>query len=145
MSLAVRARMLEAASLETLDHVWSGEVPTPADAWRLIIAGGVTPTAAVPMSEGGEYLEQVEVLWRAIAEQHGLFGSDGEFLVSVAGAETGDLPWARVKMGMQSSMARHLVQHPGEPEFVAMSTDGRVVCGATTEEYDVWIVCRIFT
>jgi hypothetical protein len=37
-------------------------------------------------------------------------------------------------------MANELALVTGEPEFVAMSMDGRVVCGVTTEEYDAWIV-----
>jgi hypothetical protein len=40
-------------------------------------------------------------------------------------------------------LAQRLGSVEGEPEFVAMSLDGRVSCGVTTEEYEVWILTAL--
>ncbi|MFC5117556.1 hypothetical protein ACFPN7_26800 [Amycolatopsis halotolerans] len=74
------------------------------------------------------------------AADFGVFGPGGDFLLSVGVRQLGTLPWAHVRRGQDSSLARHLASYPGEPEFVAMSMDGRAICGVTTEEYDIWIV-----
>jgi hypothetical protein len=145
MDLEARERLLRSAGLKILDMAWSGPVPEPSNAWKLIIAGGVTPSAAVQALDGNRHLDEVETKWESIAEDCGLFGGRGEFLIHLAGVGAAMHPWACVQRNSGLSLAHHLAPHAGEPEFVAMSIDGRVVCGVTTEEYDVWVVCKGFT
>jgi hypothetical protein len=90
-------------------------------------------------------VDEVETKWESIAEDCGLFGSRREFLIHVAGVGAAKHPWACVQRNSGLSLAHHLAPDAGGPEFVAMSIDGRMVCGVTTEEYDVWIVCKGFT
>ncbi|WP_406359434.1 hypothetical protein OH782_00125 [Streptomyces sp. NBC_01544] len=145
MDLESRERLLQSAGLTVLDPTWSGDVPGPMEAWRLIIGGEVTPSAVVHFRDGNEHLDEVESRWESIAERNGLFDSRDEFFISVAGVGSVNHPWARVRRNPGLSLAHILAPSVGEPEFVAMSIDGRVVCGVTTEEYDVWIVFRDFT
>jgi hypothetical protein len=145
MDLESRKRLLQSAGLTVLDAAWSGQMPQPMEAWRLIIGGEVTPSAVVHFLDNNEHLDEVESQWESIAENGGLFDSRGEFLISVAGVGSVNHPWARVRRNVGLSLARSLAPSVGEPEFVAMSIDGRVVCGVTTEEYGVWIVFRDFT
>jgi|SRR6185437_705241 len=140
MDLESRSLLLESAGLSVLDAAWSGAVPVPMKAWHLIVDGGVTPTATVRILDDNGHLREVESKWEMIAESAGLFDPRDEFLISVAGAGAANAPWARVRRSSQLTLAYRLASSPGEPEFVAMSLDGRIVCGVTTEEYDVWIV-----
>lgn len=99
------------------------------------------PTVRVPYESGpDEYVPEVDRCWESVAEKLGVFGPGGDFLLSVGIDGMGALPWAHVRRGRNLSLARHLADNPGDPEFVTMSVDGRVVCGVTSEEYDVWIV-----
>ncbi|WIX99185.1 hypothetical protein QRX60_34755 [Amycolatopsis mongoliensis] len=144
MGFNIRNQMLEAAQIEVIDEVWTGQVAGPSDAWRLIVGGNVVPSATVSRRVDGEYLDEVDASWGRLGREGGMFGPNGEFLVSVGGAGLGDLPWARVRCEPASVMVHHLAAITGEPEFVAMSVDGTVVCGVTTEEYDVWIILKHF-
>jgi hypothetical protein len=140
MNLEDRERLLREAGLSVLDGAWTGEVPSPWAAWRLIIGGDVVPDVRIADVEDDAHLDGVESAWERIAESAVLFGGDGEFLISVSGVGSVDAPWALVRRGPRMRLAHVLAPYPGEPEFVAMSVDGRRVCGVTTEEYDVWIV-----
>lgn len=132
--------MLRASGLMVLEASSSFVGPAPMDAWRIIIGGNTVPTVRVATDSEFDYLSDVDRSWESVAEELGIFGNDGEFLISVAGSPIGRLPWARVRPDQDRSLARHLVSNPGEPEFVAMSVDARVICGVTTEEYEIWVV-----
>lgn len=142
MDLEARRLLLESAGLTVLDSAWSGQAPVPIEAWRPIISGAATPTARVRVQEDGRHLPEVQKKWEEIAGNSALFGEQGEFLISVAGEGAAMAPWARVRRTPKMTLARQLAPADGEPEFVTMSIDGRVVCGVTTEEYDVWIVAE---
>lgn len=138
MNLEDRERLLREAGLSVLDRAWTGKVPAPRVAWHLIIRGNVAPSVRIAASNA--HLDEVESEWERIAESTALFGVDGEFLISVSGVGSLDAPWALVRREPRMRLAHLLAPYPGEPEFVAMSVDGRSVCGVTTEEHDVWIV-----
>ena len=142
MDLEARRLQLESAGLTVLQSAWSGPAPTPMEAWRVIIGGAAKPTARVRVQDDGRHLREVQEKWEEIAEISGLFGEHGEFLLSVAGVGSVAAPWAHVQRTPNMTLAEQLAPAKGEPEFVAMSEDGRVVCGITTEEYDVWIVAE---
>ncbi|MFI5793428.1 hypothetical protein [Streptomyces sp. NPDC051677] len=143
VDLEARRLLLESAGLSILDPAWSGQAPTPMAAWLPIISGSATPTARVRIQEEGRHLPEVEGKWRDIAESSALFGERGEFLISVAGKGAATAPWALVRRTPEMALAQRIASVGGEPEFVAMSVDGRVVCGVTPEEYDVWIVAEL--
>lgn len=133
--------LVRRAGLEPLGFVAADGLPAPRDAWRVLASGGTVPTVRVPLG-GPDLAGRVEAEWRRLAESHGLFDGDGCFLIMPAmrGADTA--PWMKVRLTAQSHLARNLVGNakPGEAEFAAMALDGSVMCGATTEEYDVWLV-----
>ncbi|MEV4602968.1 hypothetical protein AB0K15_36920 [Amycolatopsis sp. NPDC049253] len=137
---ALRTELLRKSGLAVLDTNYSAGGSRPSDVWRLAASGSTVPAATVEVLPDFGYLEEVDRQWQFLAEERGLFGEDGEFLISVAGERVGRLPWARVRRLGRMALAHHLVAYPGEPEFVAMSRDARVMCGVTTEEYDIWIV-----
>jgi len=135
--------MLESAGLAVLDSAWSGQAPLPMEAWRPVIGGAATPTARVSIQKERRHLSEVQEKWEEIAGASALFGERGEFLVSVAGEGADTAPWALVRRTSKMTLAQRLGLIEGEPEFVAISVDGRVVCGVTTEEYEVWIVAEL--
>lgn len=133
--------MLRDSGLAVVEASYSLPGPVPMDAWRVVISGDAVPTVRVPHdSVAGNNVGEIERSWVSTAAEFGIFGPGGDFLLSVGAGQLGSLPWAHVRRGQDSSLARHLADHPGEPEFVAMSMDGRAICGVTTEEYDVWII-----
>lgn len=140
MDLEARRLRLESAGLVVLDEAWSGAGPAPMRAWRPIISGGATPAARVRILEANRHLSEVQDQWEGIAEGLGLFGDKDEFLISVAGVGAANAPWAYVRRAGPLSLAQRIGSVEGGPEFVAMSLSGHVVCGVTTEEYEVWIV-----
>jgi len=53
-------------------------------------------------------------------------------------------PWLKVRLTQDTRLAANLTTEanptPGEAEFVALAEDGSAVCGATPEEYEVWVI-----
>ncbi|WP_158684434.1 hypothetical protein [Amycolatopsis orientalis] len=136
-----RTALLRDAGFVVVAANYSFNGPSPEAAWRPVISGDAVPTVRVSHeSASADHEREVDRSWESVAEEFGVFGEGGDFLISVAGEGMGSLPWAHVRRGRNLSPARHLVDYPGEPEFVTMSMDGRAVCGVTTEEYDIWII-----
>jgi len=142
VDLEARKQVLEKAGLVVLDEAWVGPVPEPMTAWRPIISGAAIPTATVRILKEGRHLPEVQAKWEEIAEESGLFGDHGEFLMSVGGMAAA--PWARVRRTLHMHLAHRLGPKEG-PEFAAMAMAGSVVCGVTTEEYDVWILATVLS
>ncbi|QLH24638.1 PE-PGRS family protein [Streptomyces sp. Rer75] len=134
------SQLLRRAGLEILE--WRIEnVLSPSAAWRPVIAGDTQPTATV----GGELpdlVAQINAQWHRLAAKHKVMDDDGAFLIDVAGPWTGCGPrrWTRVRLTDQWDLAGVLGDRPGQPEFVTLSTNGDVLLGATSEEYEVWLV-----
>ncbi|MBK3574608.1 hypothetical protein JHN63_12440 [Streptomyces sp. MBT65] len=143
MDLEARRSLLEAAGLTVLDSAWAGEAPEPMKAWRPIIRGGATPDVRIHALAENLHFSEVQDQWVRLSEEIGIFGDQGDFLISVAGAGAANAPWARVQRTSSMRLAQQLGSVDGEPEFVAMSLDGRVSCGVTTEEYEVWILTAL--
>ncbi|MEU8388192.1 hypothetical protein [Micromonospora sp. NPDC048842] len=85
-------------------------------------------------------MEQVERRWRRLVHERGLTSDDGTLLISLTG-QRDDRGWVAVRMPDEPLALDALGPNPGEPEFVAMSLAGDVVCGVTAEEYELWVVC----
>ncbi|WP_034267810.1 hypothetical protein [Actinospica robiniae] len=82
----------------------------------------------------------MDAAWLEQARAHGVIGADGTFLIA-----TGyEKPWLEVRRSEHTRLAANLTSeanpHPGEAEFVTLAQDGSVLCGVTTEEYDVWVI-----
>ncbi|WP_326565139.1 hypothetical protein VSH64_25185 [Amycolatopsis rhabdoformis] len=136
----LRSEMLQRAGLVVVDSTLPAHTPPPMTAWRPVVSGDAVPTATVPYRPDLGHLTDVDRQWESLAEQHRLFDDNGVFLISVGVASVSALPWAHVRRAGKLSLAQHLSEYPGEPEFVAMSTDARTICAATSEEYDVWLL-----
>jgi hypothetical protein len=97
------------------------------------------PTAQVPI-EGEALPERVDAAWREQAAANGVLAADGTFLIAF-GVHA---PWLKVRLTAYTRLSAHLVaptrSRPGHGEFVTLAADGSVMCGVTTEEYDVWII-----
>ena len=128
------ADLLRLAGLVVLGSVDAADGVTPRDAWDLVVRGD---DPAVVVADG---LAAVDEAWLRLTGDRGFFAADGSFLISPTG--TSAAPWWHVRPGPEFRLAEVLVGNPGEPEFVTMSTDGRSVCGVTTEEHGVWILWR---
>ncbi|MFG3043845.1 PE-PGRS family protein [Streptomyces sp. NPDC048241] len=123
-----------------LEVVGAGQVPDarpPMAAWRPVIAASTEPTLAV-RDDHADLVTELNRQWHRLAVEQGVFGGDGEFLISVA--NQGRVCWTRVRLGEQWDLAGHLGSREGQPEFVTMSPDGESVLGVTCEEYEVWFV-----
>lgn len=131
------------SSLVVLDVPPPSGVPGTSEAWRKVVNIETEPAARVSQSLP-DALSEVDRQWLAQAERESLFAEDGSFLISVAGPGAFEAGWVRVRWPGNARLASTLVQDEGSLEFVAMSTDGRVLCAVTTEEYDFWIVTHVF-
>ena len=140
MDIAARRSKLETAGLVVLDEAWGELDVETIDVWKPMITGQYTPCSAVPFQPQNAHSRKVDREWERLAQQVGVFGPGGDFLISVAGAGAGSIGWAHVRRTDEMRMAQHLGQYRGEPEFVTLSMDGRIGCGVTTEEYEVWVV-----
>ncbi|MFI0815275.1 PE-PGRS family protein [Streptomyces sp. NPDC021098] len=134
-------RLLRRAGLEIVGEGQSENVSSPRAAWRPVIAGDARPTATVRAADP-DVVGQVNAEWFRLAVEHGIIDEDGVFLIDVGGSWTGRAPrrWTRVRLTERWDLAGVLGERPGQPEFVAISTDGDALLGATSEEYEVWLV-----
>jgi hypothetical protein len=128
MDIDSRKELLESAGLAVIDRAWAGS-PEPMAAWRLLIAGGVVPTATVRIAEGGSHLPQVESKWEELAHEAGLLESGNGFLASVGGMDEVAASWALVRPNPPLALVYRLGPVYGQPEFVAMDVHGRNVRG----------------
>ncbi|WP_329275052.1 HEAT repeat domain-containing protein [Streptomyces sp. NBC_00691] len=117
------------------------EVVTSHAAWRPVVSFQATPTVAVRL-DAPEPVAELNRQWHRLAVEYGIFGPDGTFLIDVGGDRPDGRPqrWTRVRLTDRWDLAGVLGTRPGQPEFVTLSTDGDALVGATTEEYDVWLV-----
>jgi len=130
------------AGLDVLAHGNLNESRTAADAWRPVIAGHAVPTVAI-RHDRPDLVAELNRQWHRLAIERSVIGPDGEFLINIAGH--GCRPvwcdhWTQVRLTGLWDLAGVLGPRPGEPEFVTISLDGDNVLGATTEEYDVWLI-----
>ncbi|MDI2129421.1 hypothetical protein [Yinghuangia seranimata] len=132
--------LLAAAGLTVIGPAEDGTLPTAEVAWRLLTGISVEPTLVVP-DDGPDRDTVVDAAWLRLAREAELLDEHGEFLLAVPGA--GASGWAHVRWTPAARLAENLTRTSGlhrYPEFLAMSLDSRVVCGATDEEDGIWIV-----
>ncbi|SDO37704.1 hypothetical protein SAMN04487981_110164 [Streptomyces sp. cf386] len=137
MSEPASTELLGRCGLEVLDGLPSDSLPTPRRAVGITI-GGTEPAAKVPLA-GPTLSARVDSAWFQLAREHQVVDAEGRFLITT----TMEGPWVPVRIHGALHMAEHLVGRnapPGHAEFVTMALDGSVMCGVTTEEYDVWLV-----
>ncbi|SBT48705.1 hypothetical protein [Micromonospora auratinigra] len=138
MSEPSPAGRLEAAGFTVLQAPYAvPDLPTPMSGWRPVISALARPACRIGHDEedGPARLERE---WRRLLVEHRVLGDDGRLLISLSG---GNDDWALVRLPDSPVRLGELGPYPAEPEFVAMSLAGDVVCGVTVEEYDMWIVC----
>ncbi|MER6691992.1 PE-PGRS family protein [Streptomyces minutiscleroticus] len=135
------AELLQRAGLEIVGEWGTEEVLPPRAAWRPVVGSRVEPTVAV-RDDRPDLVAELNAQWHRLATENGVIGEDGVFLVDVAGNWTGCAPrrWTRVRLTDRWDLAGVLGERPGQPEFVALATDGDTLLGVTTEEYAVWLI-----
>lgn len=129
--------LLDLCGLDVLDWQLPDSLPAPRRAAGITF-GGTEPAAKVPFT-GEDLSGRVDAAWLRLAREHGVVDEDGRFLMTT----TMEGPWVPVRIRSEVHLAKHLVgrnARPGHAEFITMALDGRVMCGVTTEEYDVWLV-----
>jgi hypothetical protein len=129
--------LLSACGLVPLGAVHDDRLPSPEWAWH-VTAGVRTPTAAVPMS-APDLGSVVDAEWLRLSRQHHVLDEQDTFLIALSRSR----PWDKVRLTEHFRLAERLAGDnapAGHAEFVTMATDGSVICGVTTEEYDVWLV-----
>ncbi|GHG66137.1 hypothetical protein [Streptomyces griseocarneus] len=135
-------RLISASGLTALKTHHAEGVLTVEQAWMLVASMETVPAATV-RNAIPDALSEVDRQWLTHASNGPLFAADGTFLISIAGKGSWGAGWTLVKWSSDSELASNL-QDGGDPEFVALSVDGRFLCAATTEEYDHWIVTHHF-
>ncbi|WP_327351026.1 hypothetical protein [Streptomyces sp. NBC_01304] len=131
------AELLSRCGLEVLEVPLPDSLPAPRRAAGITF-GGSEPAATVPFN-GPHLGARVDEAWLRIAHEQQLVDGQGRFLITT-GMEG---PWVPVRLQGDLHLAEHLVganARPGHAEFITMALDGSVMCGVTTEEYDVWLV-----
>ncbi|MFI7412195.1 PE-PGRS family protein [Streptomyces sp. NPDC049627] len=129
--------LLGRAGLDVVGDRRVEEVPPPAVARRRVVAWETRPTVAVA-ADRADLVTEVNAQWHRLASAAGIFDEDGAFLIDFSGNRTGR--WFRVRLTDGWDLAGVLGERPGQPEFVTLSPAGDVLVGATTEEYEVWLV-----
>ncbi|WP_318211782.1 PE-PGRS family protein [Streptomyces sp. SJL17-1] len=134
---------LRQAGLDVVEGQRVEQVMRYRAAWRPVISGNTTPTVAVRL-DAPDLVAELNRQWYRLAVDYGILGADGTFLIDVVGNWPDSTPqrWTRVRLTDRWDLAGVLGGRPGQPEFVTLSTDGDALVGATTEEYDVWLVAR---
>lgn len=130
-----RGELIRGADVPVVDATWRGRVPGEEAAWEAVVRGGLAPAAKI----SAEHLDEVESSWQRIAESASVFSPDGEFLISVGGGVAGYGSWVFARRGPGMRLARALLSHPEYREFTVVSPDGRMACGVTREENQIWI------
>ncbi|QLE73617.1 hypothetical protein FGW37_20320 [Streptomyces rectiverticillatus] len=135
-------RLISASGLTVLDAPTLANIPTIEQAWK-VVAGWETVPVATVGQKTSDALAELDRQWLAHSSSISLFASDGTILVNVAGRGCQEAGWTPVKWSERAQLASKL-QRDGDPEFIAMSIDGRRMCAVTTEEYDYWVVAHQF-
>ncbi|TXS42379.1 HEAT repeat domain-containing protein [Streptomyces sp. uw30] len=129
--------VLERAGLSMVGDWDIEEVLPPPFARRHVVAWEAEPTVTVA-ADRPDLVAEINAQWHRLACEAGILDEDGVFLIDFSGNRTGR--WFRVRLTDGWDLAAVLGERPGQPEFVTMSQAGDALVGATTEEYDVWLV-----
>ncbi|MEV0096480.1 PE-PGRS family protein [Streptomyces sp. NPDC050738] len=138
--------LLGRAGLEIAGDRRIEEVLPVRAAMRAVASMETEPTVAV-RHDHPDPVAELNAQWHRLAVGNGVIGEDGVFLIA-AGGDGGDSGnsgdggdgWTRVRLTDGWDLAGVLGPRPGRPEFISLSLDGDRLLGATTEEYEVWLV-----
>lgn len=135
------AELLQRAGLEIVEGPPTEVVLPPRAAWRPVVSFEAEPIVAVRLDRP-DLVAELNDQWHRLAVKAGIVGKDGVFLIDVAGnwTDCATRAWTRVRLAAQWDLAGVLGERPGRPEFVTLSTDGITLLGATSEEYEVWLI-----
>ncbi|MBA8823308.1 hypothetical protein FHX42_000637 [Saccharopolyspora lacisalsi] len=139
---AERDQKVKKAGLAVIGPETNAQIPDPEQAWKAVSNLEIRPSATIA-EDADDALEQVNQEWLTHAHDKKIINPDGSFLVSISAPGSFRLPWARVQLSPSIRLAQELTAFPGQPEFVAMATDGSAACGVTSEEDEYWVVCSI--
>ncbi|MER6471971.1 PE-PGRS family protein [Streptomyces collinus] len=134
--------LLERAGLQVIGRGRVDDARPAAVAWRPVVSANAVPTVVV-RDDRPDQVTELNRQWHRLAAERGVMDDSGEFLISVAGHGRGsseDGGWTRVRLAGRWDLAGVLGERRGRPEFVTMSPDGATVLGATSEEYEVWLI-----
>ncbi|MGW1087834.1 hypothetical protein ACWD4L_16230 [Streptomyces sp. NPDC002596] len=137
-----RVELLQRAGLDIVGDGWAEDVLPPSAAWHPLAAFDAVPTIAVPQGRP-DLVTELNAQWHRLAVEHGVIGGDGVFLIHAAAGtdcDCGPSRWTRVLLTEQWDLAGVLADRPGHPEFVTLSMDGNALLGATSEEYEIWLM-----
>lgn len=138
MEIETTVALLEASGYEVLAVGNPPGVPEPMAAYLPVISLGAEPVAEIPITDDGAYLLGVQRAWEESCVNSKVVSVAGECLLWIPGP---DVPWAHVRRHGHVDVPRELAARGvGDLEFVAMSLDGRRVCGVTEDEDSVLVV-----
>ncbi|MCC3768380.1 hypothetical protein [Streptomyces sp. UNOC14_S4] len=143
MSKEAWLQKIVGSGLTLIDVPAPRDIPTVLDAWSVVAHIWAEPVEKIGQADP-DALVEVDRQWFRHALRMSVFADDGSFLITVAGPGISEFGWARVRWVDGVELASSLTNH-GSPEFIAMSIDGRRMCGVTTEEYDYWVMAHEFS
>lgn len=125
---------LESAGLMVADTLWAGPVAGRYTVWRSLRSRYIDPIAIIPADGSVGSLVTAQEVWREKSAEAGLFGVEGEFIISTAGDKSNrGLPWSLVRAGGNIRLLEGLADRQLPAEFVSMSEDGRVASAVKME------------
>ncbi|MFC7306297.1 hypothetical protein ACFQVC_18995 [Streptomyces monticola] len=128
---------IRSGNLEVVEIYRNQTGPTIEQAWMKMANIDVEPVDTVPLSSSD--LAQITQLWLNRAQAGGIIEDDGTFLLTAVTTGSSGVGWVRVRLTPDTDMSR-LTDDRGNIEFIARSSDGKSICGVTSEEYDYWVV-----
>lgn len=133
--------LLRRAGLEVVGERRVQEVPSPRFAWRAAVPGDAERVVRVA-GDGADPIGEFNAQWHRLAVAGGILDEDGVFLIDIADHCTGGAPWdwTPVRLTDRWDLAGVLGERPGEPKFVALSTDGDSLLGTTSEDDGIRLV-----
>jgi hypothetical protein len=133
--------LLRRAGLEVVGERRVEYVPSPRFAWRAAVPGDAERVLCVA-GDRPDPIGEFNARWYRLAAEGGILGEDGVFLIDVAGHRTGSAPWewTPVRLTDRWDLAGVLGERPGEPKFVALSTDGGSLLATTPEDDGIRLV-----
>lgn len=125
--------LLESAGLTVTDPLWAGPVPGRSGVWRTLRSRNISPISVIPADGSLGSLVAAQEIWREKSAEAGLFGADGEFIISTPGNKWSGSPWSLVRVEGNVRLLEELAHRYIPTEFVSMSIDGRVASATRTE------------
>lgn len=101
-------------------------------------SGLLVPTVRISDNEE-DHLTKLEDAWWRNAEEVSLFGADGTFFITIAGARPRD-GWIHVRPPAERRFFPRLKELTGIADFLSLDSTGTKIVGVSEEEDEDWIV-----